>query len=972
MPVLDVLKRSCQRLVVALLGGLFPTVLWANGGDEQSVCIAWNMATADAAPTTAVDGVAAEMSYVGMDYKVEDGYMRFSADYWIENGGLNSDIYLEYLLIPQTDTLLVDSIDFDAMRSSTDMQHFSAAYSVGDTAIWIVDHSRPDRNTFMHYGCGLPQPAMVVPGDTFVVRFYPYPTSALNKKKYTITYKNMTFYGRFNARAPLPELGGDDNNTDNVEKGSTATPYLSVPHGIYEEPFELSVLCDDEAAKIYYTTDGTVPSDKNGKRYSSPLKVSGTMVLRVVAMNDTLHASEVVTATYLFLDDVMRQQGVPEGYPEEWGKYATRSGYAKGDYEVDPEMTADAHFCELMKEGLRSLPIVSLVTDPAHFFNKVEDEQTGGIYIYTGAPSGSGVGRGWERPVSFELFDAEGIHDLQVNCGVKLHGGHSRLPEKSPKHSLRLVFRDEFGPGKLRYPLFGIDEPAKHNAVVLRTAFCNSWHHQDSDQREIAVYSRDMWAKHTQKAMGHLTTNGMYAHLFINGLYWGMYNPTERIDDDFCDAHLGGKKEDYDVIKVEEYGVKHVVMADAGSLDKWNEMFALADNAADMATYYRLQGLDAEGNRDLSLEPLLDVENFVDYMLINYYGGNTDWDSHNWLAVRNRVKANEGFHFICWDTEHILKSVNDSRLGTKTSLSPTALFHKLMENRLFERYFIDRVQKHCYDNGLLTPHLSAQRWLALDAIIDTALYCEQARWGDYRRDVHKYTSQGELYTKENHYDTQRRYLLDTYFPQRTGAFVTQLQDKGWFPVVEAPTILFEDASAVNIDTLEYGEGLTLAGEGSIYYTIDGEEPVSWIKKSAGAPTASALIYNGELIVSDRDFTLKTIANHGGEWSPMREQRFVVRHTDTGIAPEPMNQPMLTAACNGEGLLTLSYTLRSASDVDITLCDLRGAVVQHVVAADRMAAGTYTVPMSASHLPAGVYLCRLVAGRHVVVVKVVCK
>ena len=744
-------------------------------------------------------------------------------------------------------------------------------------------------------------------------------------------------------------------------------PQFSVSHGFYDEAFVLDMACDEPTATIYYTTDGALPTPDNARRYTAPLEITGTTVLRAVAICDTLPPSGVTTATYLFIEDVLRQTNTPEGYPTEWGKYATRSGTAKADYEMDPEMTSDEAFCQLLREGLRSLPVVSLVTDPAHFFNKEEDELTGGIYIYTGAPSGDGVGRGWERPVSFELFDAQGSHDLQVNCGVKIHGGHSRLPEKSPKHSLRLVFRDEFGPGKLRYPMFGLDEPSKFNAIVLRTAFCNSWHHQDADQREIAIYSRDMWAKHTQKAMGHLTTNGMYAHLFINGLYWGLYNPTERIDDDFCDAHLGGKKEDYDVIKVEEYGVKHVVMADAGNLDRWNEMFALAENASDMATYYAMQGLDADGNRDAGIEPLLDVDNFIDYMLINYYGGNSDWDNHNWLAVRNRVKGDEGFHFICWDTEHILKGVNDNRFSTKTNLSPTYLFHKLMGNRVFKRRFMDRVQLHCFDDGVLTPHSASERWLSLDAIIDTALYCEQARWGDYRRDVHKYTSKGELYRKEVHYDAQKQYLLDTYFPQRTDVFIGQLQDKGWYPTVSSPAILFEGAPATDVDTLYNDEGLTLSGEGTIYYTIDGNAPVSWHTVSSGAKVPSAILYNGETINAGHDFTLKTMTYKGGSWSAMREQHFIVRGIDNAVAALE-HDTMLSLRVADTHQLSLVYTLRSATSVSLCIYDLQGHSVLSLLDRAPASAGSHTISVPTEHLFHGTYICRMVADGATIAIK----
>ena len=44
-------------------------------------------------------------------------------------------------------------------------------------------------------------------------------------------------------------------------------------------------------------------------------------------------------------------------------------------------------------------------------------------------------------------------------------------------------------------------------------------------------------------------SQGRYVHVFINGLYWGMYNAVERPDESFAEAHFGGDKEDYDVIK---------------------------------------------------------------------------------------------------------------------------------------------------------------------------------------------------------------------------------------------------------------------------------------------------------------------------------------------------------------------------------------------------------------------------------------
>ncbi|MBQ8361404.1 MAG: CotH kinase family protein [Bacteroidaceae bacterium] len=759
-----------------------------------------------------------------------------------------------------------------------------------------------------------------------------------------------------------------------ISSAQELLPTLSMPHGIYENPFMLDITCEDSTATIYYTTDGKWPTTENSTIYTTPIPITGTNIIRAIAVDTTGFVGKVSTSTYIFLEDVINQGNNPTGYPSEWGKYATRSGRAVADYEMDPEMTNDEQFRDLLKEGFLSLPIVSIVTDPGHLFNPEEDENTGGIYIYTGAPSGSGQpGRGWERPVSFELFDAEGKHDLQIDCGIKIHGGHSRLPEKSPKHSFRLVFRKEFGEKKLKYPLFGEKEPSKFNAVVLRTAFCNSWHHQENSQREIAVYSRDMWAKQTQKEMGHLTTNGIYAHLFINGLYWGMYNPTERIDDDFCEAHLGDDKEDYNVIKVEEYGTGHVVIADAGDMEQWNELFALADKAEDMDIYYQMQGLDRKGEYVTEYTPLLDVDNFIDYMLINYYGGNTDWDSHNWLAVRNHSKNDKGFYFICWDSEHILKEVDRNVLSKKTSLSPTYLFHKLMKNAAFKRYFMDKVQEHCFDNGILTSQRNADRWLALDAIIDTALYCEQARWGDYRRDVHPYTKKGALYTKEDYYDSQRTFLLDEYFPKRTTAFISQLKEKGWFPDVESPIILYGNEPAIGTDTIDAEEGLTLTGEGKIYYTTDGNDPVSWTDGSTGITNKSAILYEGERITADSSFTLKAIAYQDKQWSAVRKRHFSVHTQESdGIAVANVQLPQLQPYCNKDGTITLKYTTTSKAKVSLTIFNLQGQAMCHPIRDKEYPAGTHQVPIIDERLPFGLYICRLTVGNATVSKKIVIK
>ena len=559
-------------------------------------------------------------------------------------------------------------------------------------------------------------------------------------------------------------------------------PVFSQPHGLYEQPFTLKLSCADPSAVIVFTTDGSTPCITS-PRYTVPLPLNENTVLRAMAVAGD-SCSKVVTSTYLFTQHILAQADHPDGFPDTWGPFTTSSDTTMADYGMDPELTSNPQTAVQIVEGLHQLPIISLVTERQNFFGKETDPQNGGIYVYTGATAGDGLGRGWERPVSFEMFGGPQHFDVQSDCGIRLHGGQSRIPEKSPKHSLRLVWRDVYGKDKLNTPLYGLQTPEEFHTLILHSAYNNSWLHWEKQQRHAAQYTRDLWAKSTQQRMGHTAASGFGGHLFINGLYWGLYNVSERIDKDFCASHYGGDNMDWDVVKVEELEKENILVAAEGNLKKWEEMIATARCAAKSdSAYYRLQGLDENGVRNPMLEPLLDVDNFIDYMILNQYAGNTDWDVHNWYAVRRRVNPDAGFQFLCWDSEMIFGNKRENVLKPKgyRKGALTELFATLMDNPLFAIRFQERVSMHCTGNGILTPDSVTAVWNTLYSGIDNALYAESARWGDYRCDVHPGKGKGDLYTPDDSFVKERRRLLEDYFPARTAIYLRQLKRRGWYP-----------------------------------------------------------------------------------------------------------------------------------------------------------------------------------------------
>ncbi|MBQ9201345.1 MAG: CotH kinase family protein [Bacteroidales bacterium] len=696
-------------------------------------------------------------------------------------------------------------------------------------------------------------------------------------------------------------------------------PVFSQEHGFYDEAFSLVIQPAEgyEKAAIVYTLDGGDPGVEHGIRYTEPVRIAGTSVVRACLISDQegIENSRITTRTYLFIDDILQQSQTPEGYPVKWGPYAQLSGYAKADYEMDPELCNDPVYAEKVRQGLLSLPVVSVVTDRDNLFSAVNDPEKGGIYYYTDPPTGYShfpdidPGTKWLRAASVEMFDAAGEISWQADCGLRLHGGHSRLAEKTPKHSFRLVFKEKYGSKKLKkVNIFGETQAKKLDNIVLRAGFCNTWVHANSTERNNAAYTRDAWAKEIQRLMGHPASHQRFAHLFLNGIYWGLYNPTERIDAKWCEEYLNGAEEEYDVIKVEDN--PQTVMAGDGNMEAWQELFDLSSQASDERVYQRILGMeDGIPNG----RPLLDVVNFIDYMIINIYGGNTDWDRHNWLAVRNRVTPGSGFKMLCWDSEHVLKSLKENvGYGEKRKLCPSLLFGNLMKNPGFVRLVGDRIQRHCYQSGVLTPQSAAAVWISLSEEIYQALDCEAARWGDYRRDVHRWNiAPYELYTKTSHYDPLQEKMLTEILPGRRDVFIGQMRSLGLFPDIDAPVVSLNGEVLIT-DTFALGDRLALSTtQGKIYYMTDGSDPVRWESDGQGRLRPEARIWQTETFLEDSCLNLAARSFHDGTWSALTQACLRI----------PVPQTPLNSI--SDGFRHDEFHLRLAADVSVMQfrCDL---------------------------------------------------
>lgn len=620
-------------------------------------------------------------------------------------------------------------------------------------------------------------------------------------------------------------------NTTTAYGEPVARPVFSRERGLCDAPFALTLSHPDPAVSIYYTLDGSEPAPGGGMLYGGPVDVTNTTVVRAMAWKEgAVPHRAIETHSYLFLEDVPGQTARPAGYPSNWG------GFAQTSYGVSANVMAEAGATNALRTALRAVSVLSLAMSAEDMFG------SGGVYAN---PTVDGL----EKAVSAEwITNGVGVQ-VQADAGLRVQGGASRLFSNTPKKSMRLLFKARYGPGQLKAPVLadgGGTAMAGFNTLILRADYNNSWLHWDGGQRLRGTNARDQWVRDTQIAMSGTGSHGNHVHLFINGLYWGLYNVAERPDAAFAASYFGGEREEYDAMT-------HDGIRDGDSV-AWQEMLAVARG-----------GLSSQAQYE-AIKQYLDVTHFADYMIANIYGGNEDWPHNNWNAVRRRAPG-EGYRFYCWDGERTLEGTAANRSTVSGSNNPAEFYAALRQNAEFRLLFADRVHRHFFNGGALTPASAAERYAARAESVSVAVFGEAARWGAYRNEIYDRPDNfGSPRYGMTHWEAERTRLLDTYFPVRTATVLDQFKAANLYPAVGAPVL------SPHGGQMAYGAELTVsAAQGTVYLTFDGSDPrVAY----SGAVSAQAAAYVAPVAMTQAG-TVKARALHNGVWSALAEAEYTL-------------------------------------------------------------------------------------------------
>ncbi|MFK8068100.1 MAG: lamin tail domain-containing protein [Gammaproteobacteria bacterium] len=534
---------------------------------------------------------------------------------------------------------------------------------------------------------------------------------------------------------------GEANNEGVATLGSVLS--LSHQRGFYDSAIQVSITSDTSVDSVRYTLDGSEPTESTGQVYSgTAINVDSTTILRVAAIASGVVMEKVTTHSYIFLDDVLDQADMDQGVVTDYN--------------------------DQIISAMQAIPTMSVAADEVYGSNG----------FYDNADT--------EKKVSVEIIYPdvpENSH--QANAGIETHSHSDR-----PKHSLRLNFRAVYGDAKFSSDLIenspqnGDTADGKYDKIILRGGNNRCWCRGFNPDK--TTYTIDQFYRDSQIAATGYGVRGTFVHLYLNGEYHGLYNAVERADKHFLSDYYGGTDEDW-------FSTNHGIVHDGS--DPLNGDRTRYDY---LTTTLVTKDMSVAANY-AELQEYLDIDHFIDYLLVTWWAGTGDWPDNNWYAGSRNPSSPEGstgLKFFAWDGEwswdapvdfsnpgnrakiHPIfesdESVGNSNLGTPSPSNRymiAQIWHAARQNSSF----MDRVEVRANallgTGGALSDSVAQDRWTALNDYVYEAVIGESARWGD---------EAGSTRTRDDDWQNQADKIFDL-IDGNANVLLNQLRSEGYIP-----------------------------------------------------------------------------------------------------------------------------------------------------------------------------------------------
>ena len=427
--------------------------------------------------------------------------------------------------------------------------------------------------------------------------------------------------------------------------------------GFYPDSFNLTLNSEDQ---IYYTLDGTEPSI-NSILYTNPILISASKTNKL----------SLIPTTFLeYLPDVKPNKIFGFQLPK---NIINEAVVIKSASFKNEELTGKT-YCRtyFTKENKHKFSIISIITDSLSLFDKDTGIYVPGTNFDENDKNWSGNyyqrGKDWERKANIDFFDNTGKLAFSETVGLRVVGNKSR---SAPQKSIRLYFREDYGKSSINYPFFKDRDYSDFKRLTLRSSFTFWWGRNTLFQDDIlhAHVAQSGFEIDHQQSLPNI--------VFINGEYWGIHNIRERQDKNYLSSIHNIDDDEVDIIKGN-------LSAEEGT----------ADDFIDIINFVGNNDLSVTHNYD-NVKDRIDINNFIDYNIIQTFYGNTDWPGNNikmWREQKNGAK----WRWILYDLDAAIPNVLQNPFeGINNSNSKhSTLFKNLIKNEEFKTDFINRYIYH--------------------------------------------------------------------------------------------------------------------------------------------------------------------------------------------------------------------------------------------------------------------------------------
>lgn len=427
--------------------------------------------------------------------------------------------------------------------------------------------------------------------------------------------------------------------------------------GFYPTPFNLSMSCADS---IHYTTDGSLPTS-NSTLFETPIPIANGLPNEL---------SLIQTAPIEYIPGVWPNKEFGFQAPE---ADLTEAIVIRAQAFRNGEETGPVHNrTYFTRPHDYSFDIISLITDSLNLFEQDSGIYVPGVHLDTNDIlwTGNYYQRGdeWERPGNITLFNEQGIEQFSEDVGIRVAGNKSR---SYPQKSLRFYFRNDYGNSSINHPFFVQRNYQEFKRITARSSF-TYWYGRNTLFQDDLIHSIvDFQYLNIDVQLSKP------ALIFINGEYWGVHNIKERQDKYYLNSIYGVNEDSLDIIEGN-------MTVDEGSAD---DFIALQD-------YVDLHDL-SDPVHYAYVSKKIDIDNFIDYYIIQTYFGNNDWPVNNMRLWRPQT-PNSKWRWLLYDLDATIANAYldpFSRIDTLSD-NQSYLFKRLLENETFVNDFLCKYKFH--------------------------------------------------------------------------------------------------------------------------------------------------------------------------------------------------------------------------------------------------------------------------------------